>query len=89
MLGPGIILVAVGIGSGEYISHPYITSQVGLTFLWAAAVGLGLQYFINTEVARYTLATGETAVTGFTRLWRGWAPLFVIMTVVPSPGPAG
>lgn len=87
MLGPGIILVAVGIGSGEYISHPYITSQVGLTFLWAAAVGLGLQYFINTEVARYTLATGETAVTGFTRLWRGWAPLFVIMTVIPFAWP--
>ena len=87
MLGPGVILVAVGIGSGEYISHPYITSQVGLTFLWAAAVGLGLQYFINTEVARYTLATGETAVTGFTRLWRGWAPLFVIMTVIPFAWP--
>lgn len=87
MVGPGVILVAVGIGSGEYISHPYITSQVGLTFLWAAAVGLGLQYFINTEVARYTLATGETAITGFTRLWRGWAPLFVIMTVIPFAWP--
>jgi ABC-type multidrug transport system fused ATPase/permease subunit len=87
MIGPGIILVAVGIGSGEYISHPYITSQVGLTFLWAAAVGLGLQYFLNTEVARYTLATGETAVTGFTRLWKGWAPLFVLMTVIPFAWP--
>ena len=87
MIGPGVILVAVGIGSGEYISHPYITSQVGLTFLWAAAVGLGLQYFINTEVARYTLATGETAVTGFIRLWRGWAPLFILMTVVPFAWP--
>lgn len=87
MLGPGIILVAVGIGSGEYISHPYITSQVGLTFLWAAAVGLGLQYFINTEVARYSLATGETAVTGFTRLWKGWAPLFIAMAVIPFAWP--
>lgn len=87
MIGPGIILVAVGIGSGEYISHPYITSQVGLTFLWAAALGLGLQYFINTEVARYTLATGETILTGFARLWRGWAPLFIVMTVVPFAWP--
>lgn len=87
MIGPGVILVAVGIGSGEYISHPYITSQVGLTFLWAAALGLGLQYFINTEVARYTLATGETAITGFVRLWRGWAPLFILMTVIPFAWP--
>lgn len=87
MVGPGVILVAVGIGSGEYISHPYITSQVGLTFLWAAVVSLGLQYFLNTEAARYTLATGETTITGFSRLWRGWAPLFIAMTVIPFAWP--
>lgn len=87
MAGPGVILVAVGIGSGEYISHPYITSQVGLTWLWAAALGIGIQYFLNTEAARYSLATGETAMTGFARLWRGWAPLFIAMTVIPFAWP--
>ena len=39
ILGPGIILVGVGIASGEYILYPYIASQVGLMFLWAAFVG--------------------------------------------------
>ncbi len=87
MLGPGVIMVAVGVGSGEYILHPYITVSVGLVFLWAAVVGVGTQYFINTEVERYSLATGETAVTGFIRMWRPWAPLFVIMTVVPWAWP--
>lgn len=87
MVGPGVVLIAVGLGSGEYISHPYITSQVGLTFVWAAALGIAIQYFINTEIARYTLATGETIVTGFTRLWRYWGPLFIVMTVVPFAWP--
>lgn len=86
-LGPGVIMVAVGIGSGEYIIHPFITSQVGLVFLWAAVVGLLVQFFINLEVERYTLATGETAITGFIRYWRPWAPLFILMTVLPWAWP--
>ena len=40
MIGPGVVLVGVGIASGEYILFPYIASQVGLAFLWAALVGL-------------------------------------------------
>ena len=87
MVGPGIVLVAVGVGSGEYIAHPYITSQVGLTFVWSAVLVILLQYFINTEVARYTLATGETIVTGFARRWKVWAPLFIAMTAIPFAWP--
>lgn len=87
MVGPGVIMVAVGVGSGEYILHPYITVQAGLVFLWAAALGVATQYFLNTEVERYTLATGESAVTGFVRMWKGWAPLFVVMTIVPWAWP--
>jgi hypothetical protein len=39
------------------------------------------------EVERYTLATGETAVTGFTRLWKSWWFLFVLMAIVPNVWP--
>ena len=39
------------------------------------------------EVERYTLATGETAITGFTRLWKPWWFLFIIMAVVPNMWP--
>jgi hypothetical protein len=34
------------------------------------------------EVERYTLATGETAVTGFSRMWKWWGWIF-ILTMVP------
>jgi len=87
MIGPGIVLVGVGIASGEYILYPYIASQVGLAFLWAALVGLLTQWFINMEVERYTLATGETAITGFQRLWRPLGIVMVLCAIVPNMWP--
>src|SRR5262245_18639993 len=65
LIGPSVILVGVGVASGEYILFPYIASKAGLAFLWAAVVGVAMQFFINMEVERYTLATGQTAITGF------------------------
>jgi hypothetical protein len=83
-----VILVGVGIASGEYILFPYIASQVGLVFLWAAVIGLLTQFFINMEIERYTLATGETAVTGFQRLWKPLGLLMVACAIVPNIWPA-
>jgi hypothetical protein len=80
LIGPGIIAAGVGLASGEFILFPYIASQVGLVFVWAALVGLITQYFINLEIERYTLATGETALTGFSRYWRHWGLVFAILT---------
>lgn len=80
LIGPGIIAAGVGLASGEFILYPYIASQVGLVFVWAALVGLTTQFFINLEIERYTLATGETALTGFSRYWRHWGLVFAIMT---------
>lgn len=80
LIGPGIIAAGVGLASGEFVLYPYIASQVGLVFVWAALVGLVTQFFINLEIERYTLATGETALTGFSRYWRHWGLVFAIMT---------
>jgi hypothetical protein len=80
IIGPGVIAAGVGLASGEFILYPYIASQVGLVFLWAAIVGLVTQWFLNMEIERYTLATGETALTGFSRFWRHWGLVFAILT---------
>ena len=79
VIGPGIIAAGVGLASGEFILYPYIASQVGLVFVWAAFVGLATQYFLNMEIERYTLATGETALTGFSRYWRHWGLVFALL----------
>jgi hypothetical protein len=68
LVGPGIVAGGVGLSSGEFVLWPFIASQVGLVLLWGALIGVITQFFLNMEVERYTLATGETAVTGFNRL---------------------
>ncbi|MBL9215873.1 MAG: Nramp family divalent metal transporter [Opitutaceae bacterium] len=87
ILGPSVILAGLGVGSGEYVIWPYITSIVGLGFLWAAVLGITIQYFLNMEIERYTLATGETAIVGFVRFWKPWGILFCLFTVLPNMWP--
>ncbi|GAB3004643.1 Nramp family divalent metal transporter [Saccharothrix stipae] len=87
IIGPGIIAAGVGLASGEFILFPYIASQVGLVFVWAALVGLATQFFLNMEIERYTLATGETALTGFSRFWRHWGLVFAVLTMFANLWP--
>jgi hypothetical protein len=86
-LGASVILTATAMGSGESIIWPYITSQVGMGLLWLAAVGITMQYFLNMEIERYTLATGETAVTGFSRFWKPWGVIFALGAILPNAWP--
>jgi hypothetical protein len=79
IVGPGVVAAGVGISSGEFILWPYIASQVGLVFLWAAVLGIVTQLFLNMEIERYTLATGETALTGFNRSWKHWGLVFAVL----------
>ncbi|MFC5814422.1 MULTISPECIES: Nramp family divalent metal transporter [Nonomuraea] len=87
IIGPGLVGAGVGLASGEFILWPYIASQVGLIFVWGALIGIITQWFINMEIERYTLATGETALTGFSRLWRHWGLVFVLMTLCSNLWP--
>jgi uncharacterized protein YjeT (DUF2065 family) len=79
LVGPGIVAGGVGLSSGEFVLWPFIASQVGLVLLWGAFVGVVTQFFLNMEVERYTLATGETAVTGFNRFWKHWGLVFAVL----------
>ncbi len=83
LVGPSILLLGLSLGSGEFVLWPYISYQFGFAVFWACMVGVTTQYFINMEIERWTLATGETAITGFCRLWRGWAPIFLAANVLP------
>ena len=78
-IGPGVIAAGVGLSSGEFVLFPFIASQVGLVFVWAALVGVLTQFFVTMEIERYTLATGETALTGFSRYWKHWGLVFAIL----------
>jgi hypothetical protein len=57
-------------------------------FFWACLLGVGTQFFINMEITRWALATGESAITGFCRLSRHWAWVFLLLNIVPWMIPA-
>jgi hypothetical protein len=78
MVGPGVVAVGIGLAAGEIILWPYLTSIGGLGLLWLAVITLVVQTFINMEIERYTLATGQTVVAGFSRWWKGWGVLLCL-----------
>ena len=88
MMGPSIILAGLALGSGELVIWPYITYKSQFVFFWAAILGVATQYFINMEITRWTLATGESAITGFCRLNRHWAWVFLLANIIPWMVPA-
>lgn len=87
LTGPGAILVGLSIGAGEIIVWPRLTAQYGAGMAWAALAGVFLQLWINFEVGRWTICTGETIYTGFARVWRGFAPLFILLTILSWVAP--
>jgi hypothetical protein len=78
MVGPGVVAVGIGMAAGEIILWPYLTAIGGLGLLWLAVATLAVQFFINMEIERYTLATGQTVVAGFSRWWKGWGVLICL-----------
>ncbi|MHC4984835.1 MAG: Nramp family divalent metal transporter [Planctomycetota bacterium] len=70
LVGPGAIMVATSLGSGEIYFWPHLSVAVGACVLLLGLGAIWLQYVMNTEISRYTLTTGETILRGFDRLWR-------------------
>ncbi|MDO8488123.1 MAG: Nramp family divalent metal transporter [bacterium] len=84
LIGPSFIILGVGLGSGELILWPYLAANFGLGIIWAAVVGITMQFFINMEIERYTLVTGESVFMGMTRKYGRWIPVwFLLTTLIP------
>jgi len=84
LIGPSFIILGVGLGSGELILWPYLASNYGLGIIWAAVLGVTFQFFINMEIERYTLVTGESIFVGLTRKYGWFTPIwFIFSTLVP------
>src|ERR1041384_6227207 len=66
-IGPGVIVLGVSIGSGEFLLGPAAFVKYGLSLLWVVGVAALLQTLLNVELMRYTMATGEPIFTGFMR----------------------
>ena len=94
VVGPGVIVLGASIGSGEFLLGPAAFVQYGLVLLWVTLVAAFLQTVLNTELMRWTIATGEPVVTGFMRTKPAaqfWAWFYAILYFlqVGWPGWAG
>lgn len=84
LIGPSFILLGLGLGSGELILWPFLSSKYGMGLIWAAVLGITFQFFLNMEIERYTLATGESVFVGLTRKLSIFAPFwFIVSTLLP------
>ena len=91
VVGPGVIVLGASIGSGEFLLGPAVFVRHGLSLLWVTTVAVLLQTIFNTEVMRYTLATGEPVFTGFMRTRpssTAWACLYAGLYFLQNGWPA-
>ena len=67
-IGPGIILSASIVGSGELIATTTLGAEVGYVCLWVILLSCFLKPAIQAEIGRYSIATGETGLAGFNKV---------------------
>jgi hypothetical protein len=89
-IGPGIVMMGIQIGGGEWLLGPAVTAKYGGGLMWIATVAIILQVFYNMECGRYALYCGEPVFTGFMRckpnplFWVGLMLTLNISALVPG-----
>ena len=79
-LGPGFLWMVSAAGSGELLFSPRVGSLYGYTLVWAMIAAVVFKWFINREIGRYTVCTGETVIDGFGKISK-W---FVYIIIIPQ-----
>lgn len=67
-IGPGMILAASIVGSGELIATTNLGAQVGYVGLWIILLSCFIKPVIQSELGRFTIASGETGLAGLNRV---------------------
>ncbi len=83
IVGPSIIALGMGLGSGEFLLWPNLIAVNGFSIWWLFWVGVVTQFLVMSEIERWTIATGESTFAGMARLDRFalWPWLFLVATL--------
>lgn len=68
IIGPAMVLVALGVGLGETYLWPRLVLIFGPEIRWLFLIGVTLQAVVMLEMARYAIATGESIFFGAARV---------------------
>jgi manganese transport protein len=87
-LGPGFILSASIVGSGELIATTTLGASAGFTAFWVILISCFVKVAVQLEFARHTIITGETAMQILNKLpgprigkakWSLWLFFFLLL----------
>src|SRR5262245_32624966 len=84
-IGPGLILTANIVGTGELIATTRLGSQAGFILLWFILFACTIKVFVQVELGRYTISEGVGSLEILNRLpgpnlvvgWAVW--LWILM----------
>jgi len=85
--GPGLVLAASVVGSGELIATTGLGAQAGYAVLWLIIVSCGIKVALQLILGRYAVATGQTSLQFLNdvpgpRLGARWIVwMYVLMTL--------
>ncbi|MFJ2174047.1 Nramp family divalent metal transporter [Streptomyces sp. NPDC087851] len=67
-LGPGMVLSAAVVGSGELITTTALGAKAGFVLLWLVVISALVKVWVQIELARWTILTGRTALSGYAQV---------------------
>jgi Mn2+/Fe2+ NRAMP family transporter len=82
LIGPGLLVAAAGIGAGDIVSATLAGAGHGLALLWVVALTAFLKGVLNEGIARWQLATGTTALEGWTLHLPWWVRTYFVAYLV-------
>lgn len=89
-IGPGLIISAMIVGSGELIVTPKLGAEEGFKLLWFIVLGCLLKVFVQIELGRDAILRGRTTLMAFNTLpgprlvvsWVLWLWLAMYLSLV-------
>ena len=67
-LGPGMIVSAAIVGSGELITTTTLGAQAGFVLLWFVIISTLVKVGMQVELARWSISTGQPALSGYNKV---------------------
>jgi manganese transport protein len=87
-IGPGLILAASIVGTGELINTTSLGAKAGFSLLWLILLSCVIKVFVQVELGRYAITHGKTTLAAFDSLpgprlgvsWLCWLWLVMMLT---------
>ena len=89
-IGPGIVLSASIVGSGELIATTTLGAELGYTVMWLIIFSCLIKALVQSFMGRYTISKGEPSLEAFNRIpgkigkvnWVLWSWIAMVFTTL-------